>query len=345
MDVVIKQITTAEDEKNEHREIKQMMMEDKRDKLIRRREREAREAQQKNEMEAELEEAKVSNKVKVRVKKVKTAVAKTVKPLVPTKAGMAEKLKEMGYDPGKKKRELQFESAWMIQGWYRQCLSRQVLEVRKMERQARLEDAAATVIQQLAIFRETIKLAKSLVPTTFDKQYSKWRKVYYYRNLKTGEQDLHKPRFLGKNEDLELPEDLYLKERRRRRALNPITIELAAMMVQSVFRRRQCIKAVRAKIHRQHQKLLDAKTGKYYYVNKRDLSVTWYKPELLADGDDIKTEELKQEEAATVIQHLFIMCRERTKRKDAHLRFFRGLLQLGIFPEIKNSVDQLIINS
>jgi hypothetical protein len=339
MDIVIKQIVTSEDETNEHREKTLMMKEDKRDKLIRRKEREERELKEKRILEDRIKASKLSTRVKAGLEKT---IVYVVKPLVPTKAGMVERLKEIGIDPGKKKRVLRLEAAWKIQRFYRQYLSRLVLEKKKEERQARMRDKAATVIQQLAIFRAAIKLAKSLVPTTFDKQYSKWRGCYYYRNLKTKELLLHKPFFLGPEEDLELPEDRWLRERKRRRELNPVTIEVAARMVQSVYRKKQCLKALRAKIHRTYEKHLDAKSGNYYYLFKKDKSVSWFKPGLLAGDDDIKTEEEKQSTAAVTIQHLFVMRREREKKKHIHLLFFQSQLVLGIRSEVRSSLTRQV---
>ena len=63
------------------------------------------------------------------------------------------------------------------------------------------------------------------------------------------------------------------------------TDEQAAVMLQSAWRRRLGLKALRRRLAAVVTKVLDAASGAHYYWDCRTGAVSWYKPALMGSED------------------------------------------------------------
>ena len=131
---------------------------------------------------------------------------------------------------------------------------------------------------------------RQMIASVYQKVYDPTKKKFYYFNTVTQKATWKKPLGLGST-DLELtPRSMAaagIKPPKKppRFTAADLDDEQACIIIQQAFRRKRARHRLHKLLSKKFEKVWDASSQKFYYVVKRDGTVSWEKPKAMGNED------------------------------------------------------------
>ena len=152
------------------------------------------------------------------------------------------------------------------------------------------DEQAAIMIQRQWAARKARLSIRRMIAHVYQKVYDAETKQTYYYNTRTGESRADKPVLLGSSDLEYTPRSMAAAgikppKKTPRYTAADLTDEEAAVVIQQAFRRKRARHRLHKLLSKQFEKVWDANSKKFYYIDKRDGTVSWDKPKGMGSED------------------------------------------------------------